>query len=82
MSGLGTYDGIFIDTYSDENWGSFKTFALAKAKTGAKITYWNNGADNEHNFDSITYEDISVSPDDNSYFLWTPDTYSMPKVVL
>ena len=32
VSGLSTYDGIFIDTYGDENWSNFKTFALAKAK--------------------------------------------------
>ena len=32
VSGLGTYDGIFIDTYGDDNWSSFKDFALAKAK--------------------------------------------------
>ena len=80
VSGLGTYDGIFIDTYGDDNWGSFKTFALAKAKVGAKITYWNNGTDNEHNFDSISYEDISISPDDN-FYMWD-DKYSMPKVEL
>ena len=82
VSGLGTYDGIFIDTYGDENWSNFKSFALAKAKSGAKITYWNNFTDsrNEHEFDSLSFEDISISPDSNSYF--NSDTYNMPKVVL
>ena len=82
VSGLSTYDGIFIDTYGDENWGNFKNFALAKAKSGAKITYWNNFTDkrNEHSFDSVTFEDISITPDSNSYF--NNNTYSMPKVVL
>ena len=82
MSGLSTYDGIFIDTYGDENWSSFKDFAIAKAKLGAKITYWNNFTDkrNEHNFDSVSFDDISVIPDDNTYF--TSNTYNMPKVVL
>ena len=80
VNGLGTYDGIFIDTYGDENWSNFKTFALAKAKSGAKITYWNNGADNEHSFDSISYEEISINPDDNKYYF--TNTYTIPKVVL
>ena len=82
MSGLSTYDGIFIDTYGDENWSSFKDFAIAKAKLGAKITYWNNFTDkrNEHNFDSVSFDDISITPDDNTYF--TSNTYNMPKVEL
>ena len=82
VSGLGTYDGIFIDTYGDDNWSSFKSFALAKAKSGAKITYWNNFTDkrNEHSFDSVSFDNISVTPDDNTYF--TSNTYHMPKVEL
>ena len=77
-----TYDGIFIDTYGDDNWSNFKTFALARAKSGAKITYWNNFAEerNEHLFDSISFESISISPDDNSYI--DGNTYYMPKVNL
>ena len=79
IGGLGTYDGIFIDTFGDENWNSFKDFALSKAKSGAKITYWNNFTDNrnEHGFDLINFEDISVAPDSNSYFNST--TYYLPK---
>ena len=82
VGGLSTYDGIFIDTYGDENWSNFKTFALAKAKSGAKITYWNNFTDkrNEHNFNSVSFDDISVTPDDNGYF--SANTYNMPKVEL
>jgi len=82
VSNFSTYDGIFIDTYGDDNWSSFKTFALEKAKSGAKITYWNNFTDkrNEHNFDSVSFDDISITPDDNTYF--TSNTYNMPKVEL
>ena len=82
VSGLSTYDGIFIDTFGDDNWLNFKDFALAKAKSGAKITYWNNFTDkrNEHSFDLVNFEDIPVTPDDNFYF--TSNTYSMPKVEL
>ena len=82
VSGLSTYDGIFIDTFGDDNYFSFKPFALAKAKSGAKITYWNNFTDkrNEHNFDSVSFEDISITPDSNRYF--NSNTYNMPKVEL
>ena len=82
VEGLGSYDGIFIDTYGDPNWTSFKTFALAKAKSNCKITYWNNFSDqrNEHNFDNLTFEQINVSADSNSYF--NNNVYDMPKVEL
>ena len=82
VSGLSTYDGIFIDTYGDENWSNFKSFALNKAKSGAKITYWNNFSEerNEHSFDSISFESIAITPDENSYM--NGDTYYMPKVEL
>ena len=82
VSGLSTYDGIFIDTYGDDNWNSFKSFALNKAKDGAEITYWNNfdSENNEHLFDSISFENISISPDSNSYM--NGNTYYMPKVEL
>ena len=82
VSGLNTYDGIFIDTFGDDNWSSFKSFALSKTKSEAKITYWNNFSEerNEHSFDNISFEQLSVSPDNNSYF--NGNTYYMPKVVL
>ena len=77
-----TYDGIFIDTYGDDNWNSFKDFAIARSKPGAKITYWNifEEALNEHSFNSISFESISISPDNNSYM--NGNTYYMPKVVI
>ena len=82
VSGLSTYDGIFLDTFGDDNWNSFKSFALNKAKDGAKITYWNNfdSENNEHSFDSISFDSVSISPDSNSYM--NGDTYYMPKVEL
>ena len=77
-----TYDGIFIDTYGDDNWNSFKDFAIARSKPGANITYWNNFEEelNEHSFNSISFESISISPDNNSYM--NGNTYYMPKVVI
>ena len=78
---LETYDGIFIDTYGDESWNAFKDFALAKGKQGAKVTYWNNGMENEHEFNTISYEEIPISPDDNRY-MWNNEIYNMPMVVI
>ena len=77
-----TYDGIFIDTFGDENWNDFKSFALDNIKSGGKITYWNNfdSENNEHSFDSISFESIAISPDANGYM--SGDTYYMPKVEL
>ena len=83
VSGLSTYDGIFLDTYGDLSLDNFKAFALSKAKDGAKITYWNN-EEKEHNpysFDSVSYETVSISPDENIYTIMK-DNYYMPKVVM
>ena len=80
---LSTYDGIFLDTFGDDSLDSFKTFALAKIKSGGKITYWNNNESeyNPHLFDSVEYDQIAVSPDENIYTS-IQDYYYMPKVVL
>ena len=82
VDNLSTYDGIFVDTYGDDNWNNVKSFALDKAKSGTKITYWNNfeSENNEHSFDSISFESISISPNSNSYM--NGNTYYMPKVEL
>ena len=61
----------------------FKDFALSKIKPGGKITYWNN-AENEYNpylFDSISYEQISITPEANKY-THMENNYYMPKVVI
>jgi hypothetical protein len=76
-----TYDGIFFDTFEDENYGSFKDFALARIKSGGKITYWNNFEKeyNPYGFDSVSYEQVSVTPEDNHYTK-IQSNYYMPKV--
>ena len=76
-----TYDGIFLDTFGTPING-FKDFALDRIKSGGKITYWNNNEeeDNPYEFDSISYQQISVTPDDNYYFM--DNVYYMPKVEL
>ena len=83
ISGLTTYDGIFLDTFGDDNLSEFKEFALSKIKLGGNITYWNNNEEeyNPHLFDSVSYEQISVNPDENIY-TGIVSNYYMPKVEL
>ena len=75
-------DGKSNVTIVEGDWNSFKDFAIARSKPGAKITYWNNFEEelNEHSFNSISFESISISPDNNSYM--NGNTYYMPKVVI
>ena len=83
VSGLGTYDGIFIDTYLDENWKEFKEFSINVANSGAKITYWNSGTDseNQHSFDNLSHEEIYKGT--TEFYTYLPqDNYYMPKVVI
>ena len=76
-----TYDGIFLDTYGDENTDKFKDFALARIKSGGRITYWNNAEAeyNPYSFSSISYEQVSISPETNKY-TEMENNYYMPKV--
>ena len=82
VEGFSIYDGIFLDTFGDDNFFNFKDFALSKAKDNGKVTYWNNFEEerNEHSFDSISFEQISLNSDENSYTELS--TYYMPKVEL
>ena len=78
---LSTYDGIFLDTFGDDNLDKFKEFVSSKAKSGAKVTYWNNYGreNNKYDFSSINYESISIIPESNLYTDMT-NKYYMPKV--
>ena len=78
---LSTYDGIFLDTFNDDSWLNFKAFVEAKAKSGAKVSHWNNFEKefNEHGFSNISFEKVSVTPDSNTYTTIVSNYY-MPKV--
>ena len=77
------YDGIFLDTFGDDNLSKFKDFAVARANSGFKVTYWNNFEReyNPYSFDSVSYEQVSISLDSNVY-TDMQDNYYMPKVTL
>ena len=80
---LGNYDGIFLDTFGDDNLYKFKDFVSSKAKSGAKVTYWNNYGreDNQHSFSSISHEVINIAPESNLY-TDISSNYYMPKVTI
>ena len=76
---LSTYDGVFYDTFGDDNWDKFGVELPNLVKANAKVTWWNNWPEesNIHNIENVTYEPITVSPPANSYFNDT--IYYLPK---
>ena len=80
---LGTYDGIFHDTFGDDHVNDFKLLADAKGKSGAKVSYWNNVEmeRNDYSFSNISFEQIPVNADSCSYTT-VSSSYYMPKVVI
>ena len=61
-------------------WYKQKHRAKSKIKDSGKITYWNNFEEekNEHSFDNISFTQISLNSEENSYTELS--TYYMPKV--
>ena len=76
---LATYDGVFYDTYGEDDWSKFGSTIASLTKSGAKVTWWNNypSATTIQNIDGVEYTIISVNPPSNSYFNST--TYYLPK---
>ena len=76
---MSTYDGIFYDTFGDQNMDKFKDSLANLANAGCKVTWWNSitSENNYYNITGVTYEAIEVSPPSNCYFNHT--TYYLPK---
>ena len=76
---LSTYDGIFYDTFGDDNWHEFGIEVSSLTKQGANVTWWNNepSENNLHGIEGVTYNAINVNPPSNTYFNST--TYYLPK---
>ena len=79
LSNLGTYDGIFYDTYGDEHIQYFSSSLNSLTKSGTKTTWWNTLPNSESifNFGNIQYQAFAVSPPENSYF--NSSKYYLPK---
>ena len=76
---LSTYDGIFYDTFGDENMNHFSSSLSNLTKSGTKVTWWNINTDesNYYNIPNVNYQDINVNPPTNSYF--NSSVYYLPK---
>tara|TARA_Y100001973_G_C5134228_1_gene299432 strand:+ start:464 stop:1018 length:555 start_codon:yes stop_codon:yes gene_type:complete len=76
---IGQFDGIFYDTYGDDTNYLFSSSLSSLTKSGTKVTFWNNNQNesNDLNIPNCTYQQISVTPDDNMYF--NGNIYYMPK---
>jgi len=76
---LGQFDGIFYDTFGDDNMIYFSSSLNELVKNGTKVTWWNNepSETNYYNIPNVTYQSISVNPTKNSYF--NNNIYYIPK---
>ena len=76
---LSTYDGIFYDTFNDQNMDKFKDSLNTLTKLGSKVTWWNSmsSKNNYYSVEDVTYEAIAVNPPSNCYF--NHNTYYLPK---
>ena len=76
---IGTFDGIFYDTWGDENAEQFSSSLSNWTKNGTKVTWWHdyqNNNSNVHSIRNVTWKSINVSPVKNTYFNST--TYYLP----
>ena len=76
---LSTYDGLFYDTWGDDNMHQFSSSLSSLMKVGGVATWWNNlGEENNfYNIPDVTYDTYNVTPTENCYFNST--TYYLPK---
>ena len=76
---LSMYDGLFFDTYRDDNLEHFSSSLFPLVKKDGLITWWNglNGEKNYFNIPNVTYQQFSINPPQNSYFNHT--TYYLPQ---
>ena len=81
---LGAFDGIFYDTFKDENMGEFSSSLSSLTKSGTKVTmFWGGTNDTSSwspsdRFDIKSFQTIDINVEDNSYYDDT-DTYYLPK---
>jgi len=76
---LSTYDGVFYDTYGEDDWSRFGSVISSLVNIDAKVTWWNNSpsATTIHDIDGVEYEQIDINPPINSYY--NSNKYYLPK---
>ena len=77
---LSTYDGLFMDTFGDQNMKYFSSSPSSLMKVGGKATWWNSLSGSNSNYydiPDVTYEVINITPPSNTYFNY--NHYFLPK---
>ena len=76
---LGTFDGVFYDTYGDKTNHLFSSSLSRLVKNNAKVTFWNNNQNesNDLNIPNCQYQQIPTTPASNQYFTGST-IYYMP----
>ena len=76
---LSTYDGLFYDTFGDDDMQYFSSSLSSLMKVGGRATWWNNNTteDDVFNIPNLTWQALTVSPSTNNYFNTT--TYYLPQ---
>ena len=79
---LPTYDGLFYDTFGDDDMQYFSSSLSSLVKSGGVTTWWNilPEENNYYNIPNVTYNQYSINPPSNSYFNNT--TYYLPQCQL
>ena len=64
---LGTFNGVFYDSFGDDNWLMFSSSLSGFVKSGTKLTFYNKcqSETNDLNIPNCQYEQISVTIDEN-----------------
>ena len=76
---LGTFDGIFYDTYG-EDYDEISSSLPLLIKSGTKFTFWNNAHTSSNPIKSnVEHQEITVTPTANNSY-WVGSTYYMPKL--
>ena len=75
---LGKFDGVFYDSYGDDNLNNFSSSLSNWTKSGTKVTWWNNEPreTNFYNIPDVLYKKIDIEPALNFYF--QGKSYYMP----
>jgi len=79
LNNLSTYDGLFYDTFGDDDFQQFSSSLSSLVKKGGSATWWNSltGSNNFYNIPDVNYDIMVVDPPENSYFNY--NRYYLPK---
>ena len=74
---LSTYDGLFYDTWGDENNIDIWTLIPSFMKPGGRATWWGSHKELSRGLDGVTFDVYDVNPPANQYF--NHSQYYLPK---